>query len=293
MILEAKEIKMNFEELCVLNGVNLELIPGEITALIGRNGSGKTTLIQILSRVLNQAGGSVFIDGKDVKHHIELQENIVYLPDHFDFFKFETIKKAIDYYKIVYPKFDQEFVLREFEKHKFPLKKQLRTFSKGNLALTGLIFVIGTNARFILLDEVLDGMDVLNKEKIMKYLIDAAADNRSVLISSHQINELQGISNVAYYLTLNGKLSKISDQKNQLTKVQIVTRGEFPEDLKNEVVLRSSIGRVHTILMQGEETEWKEKLNNEEIIQYDILGVQLEDLFYWEEAGKEIKNERH
>src|SRR5699024_6158773 len=145
-----------------------ELRPGQITALIGRNGSGKTTLIEILSRVLNQREGSIFIDGKDVKDYVELQENIVYLPDRFDFFKFDTLEKAMSYYKIVYPNFDTNFIREECENHGLPMKKQLRTFSKGNLTLTGLIMVLGTKAPFVLLDEVLDGMDVLNKKEIMK-----------------------------------------------------------------------------------------------------------------------------
>ncbi len=293
MILQAENIKMNFEDLKVLQGVDLELRPGQITALIGRNGSGKTTLIEILSRVLNQREGAVYIDGIDIKKHVELQENIVYLPDRFDFFKFETLEKAMIYYKIVYPNFDSNFVREECERHGLPMKKQLRTFSKGNLTLTGLILVLATKAPFVLLDEVLDGMDVLNKKEIIKYLIDAAGDGQSILISSHQIHELQGISNVAYYLTLEGELSKIDDADKRLIKVQVVTRGKFPEDLKEDMVLINSIGRVHTLLMEEEEGHWQDKLNRKEIVQYDNLGLQLEDLFYWEQAGKEMDHERH
>lgn len=286
-MIQVENISMEFDDNKVLDQVNFHLEPSEITALVGRNGSGKTTLLNILGRTLEQKSGKIMINGVDVEKKLELQANIAYLPDQFDFFKFETIEKTMKYYKIVYPNFDIDFVLRELKRHNIDKKMTMRKLSKGNLTLAGLIIILGTGTKYILLDEVLDGMDVLNKETIMRYLIDASAEGKGILVSSHQLQELQGIATRILYLSLDGTLQEMTTKDNiALKKYQIVTKGELPQAIAKKAIIRFSIGRVHTILVEGEHADWDKIFLDHEIVQYDILPVQLEDFFFWEEGRK-------
>lgn len=291
MKLQAENLTMAYDKKQVLDDVNFTLKTGEITALVGRNGSGKTTILKILSQILKPQKGEVVIEEKPLSSNPEMKINYAYLPDRFDFFAYDTGMQAMDYYKIVYPDFDKDFVVAETEKLGLSLKENIRTFSKGNKALLGLIIALGTKAKFLFLDEILDGMDVLNKEKIITYIIDAATQGKSILVSSHQLQELQGISDRVLYLSLDGKINEVSNEKeSDIVKLQVVTKEKLPEELKDIAVIRQHIGRVYTILLK--ETEgWKSLLDTEEIVQYDKLSVHLEDLFYWEQGG-EIDNER-
>ncbi len=290
MKLKAENLTMAYDKKLVIDDISFELNTGEITSLVGRNGSGKTTILKILSQILTPQEGRVFIDEKSLSSNPESKINYAYLPDRFDFFSYNSGMQAMEYYKIVYPEFDKDFVEREAEKLGLNLKENIRTFSKGNKALLGLLIVLGTNAKFLFLDEILDGMDVLNKEKIIGYIIEAASQGKSFLLSSHQLQELQGISDRVIYLSLDGKVEEVSnDEQTQIVKLQVVAKNELPKKLKEVAIIRQQIGRVYTILLK-ETQEWEQLMNSEEIVQYDKLPVHLEDLFYWEQGGD--NNER-
>lgn len=291
MILKAENLSMAYDKKLVIDDISFKLNTGEITALVGRNGSGKTTILKILSQILDAKTGEVVIDEKPITSNPEMKVNYAYLPDRFDFFSYNTGMQAMEFYQIIYPEFDKEFVIREAEKLGLSLKNNIRTLSKGNKALLGLLIVLGTNAKFLFLDEVLDGMDVLNKEKIIGYIIGAQAKGRAILISSHQLQELQGISDRVIYLSLDGKIKEVSNEReSDIIKLQVVTKDELPKDIKEKAVIRQHIGRVYTILLK-DGNGWEEILNREEIVQYDKLPVHLEDLFYWEQGG-EMNDER-
>lgn len=287
MNLEINNISKSFEEKNVLNNINFQINPGEIAGVVGRNGSGKTTLLKIISKIIDPNSGTIKVDGVDIFENPKLIENISYLPDVFHFFKYDTPKKAMEYYQLIYPKFDKEFAQREIKKMNIPIDKQIRTLSKGNKTILGLIITLATKSQYILVDEVLDGIDVLNKEIIINYLLDAKEEKRSILIASHQLQEIQNITDNVFYLSLNGKMENVTNNhEDNFQKVQVVVRESLPTNLEKDSLIRSHIGRVYILLLKGSEEEVIKKLIREEIIQFDILPLQLEDYFYWEKGGE-------
>ena len=290
MKLKAENINMSFDKKRVLNNVSFEIESGKITALIGRNGSGKTTILKILSRILDAQSGETWIDDKNLLENPSLKENIAYLPDRFDYFNYEKGKAAIYYYETIYPDFDGNFLIDEAKKLDLSLETPIRNLSKGNKTILGLLIILATNAKIILVDEVLDGLDILNRETISRYLLDAAENGRAILVSSHQISELKGLSDKVLYLSMDGHL-KEQQEDSGYSKFQIVTKEFLPKDIEEKVIVTSKLGRVYTVLFAGDKSLFKNYLNREEIVQYDELLVQLEDLFYLE--NKEVqKNEK-
>lgn len=290
MILTSKDISKVFDGKLILDNINFTLKTGEITGLVGRNGSGKTTLIKILSKILDPISGTVLVDDVDLFKNPKLIENIAYLPDSFDFFIYDTGNKAMDYYEIIYPKFNRKFVEEEAKKINIPLDQTIRSLSKGQSTLLGLLIILGTKANILLIDEALDGMDVINKELVLQYLIVAAENDHAILISSHQLDELQGIADNILYLSIDGKVENIKDNRDKpLNKVQIVVSESIPEEILKDSLLRFQLGRVYTVLMEGPEEEILHKLIRKEIVQFDILPLKLEDYFYWEKEKENIK----
>lgn len=287
-MLQANEIVKAFDKKTVLSGVSFSLHPGEITALVGRNGSGKTTLLRILSRIIDAEQGTICINEKDVITHPELMENIAFLPDRFDYFPFDSGNRIMDYYQMIYPHFDRRFVEAEALKLGLDLKATSRSLSKGNKVLLGLIIVIATGTPYLLVDELLDGIDVLNKKKIKQYLLDVAESGRAVLISSHQLEELQGIADRILYLTMDGQLEETTGEDGNTIKVQVVVKDALPASLQRKSVEVFQMGRVHTLLLEGPLSSVLAEINGPEIVQYDILPVKLEDYFYWEQGKEKI-----
>ena len=284
MIVEVMSLYKSFGKNKVLEDVNFSLDEGKIYALVGRNGSGKTTLLKIMADIYQKDLGKINIFGKSFKEDKHIIENIAYLPDRFDYFDYSSVEKMLGYYEVIYPNFDKRFVLKELEKNNIDIKKNLRSFSKGYKNLIGLLAVIGTNAKIVLLDEILDGMDVLNKEIILSYILDLKDFGRSVLASSHELEELAKVADETLYLSKNGKLTNLQKNKEKFVKLQIVVKDELDPKILNRAVLRFKLGRVYTILIENRENLMDMIKNSESVVQFDILDPKIEDNFYWEKG---------
>lgn len=279
-MLQINDIHKSYGEKHVLNGISFSVEKGKVTSLIGRNGSGKTTMLEILSRIISQDGGFISIDDKKIDEDITLQQNIAFLPDRFDLFKYSNALRIMEFYEIIYPNFDREFVKTELTKLKISPKMDVRNLSKGQSALLGLVVILATRADYILLDEILDGIDVVNRRKVIEYVLDATAAGRAVLISSHSLDELESISDTAIYISLDGSLQAV-DQSLNLNKFQIVLKETLKEEDREKLFITGEIGRVITILTEDSFEEVQKKLKTE-IIQHDIIPVKYEDVFYYE-----------
>ena len=284
MIVEVMSLYKSFGKNKVLEDVNFSLDEGKIYALVGRNGSGKTTLLKIMADIYQKDLGKINIFGKSFKEDKHIIENIAYLPDRFDYFDYSSVEKMLGYYEVIYPNFDKRFVLKELEKNNIDIKKNLKSFSKGYKNLIGLLAVIGTNAKIVLLDEILDGMDVLNKEVILSYILDLKDFGRIVLASSHELEELAKVADETLYLSKDGKLTNLQKNKDKFVKLQIVVKDELDPKILDRAVLRFKLGRVYTILIENRENLMDSIKKNESVVQFDILDPKIEDNFYWEKG---------
>ena len=284
MIAEVMSLYKSFGKNKVLEDVNFSLDEGKIYALVGRNGSGKTTLLKIMADIYQKDLGKINIYGKSFKEDKHIIENVAYLPDRFDYFDYSSVEKMLGYYQDIYPKFDKRFVIKELEKNNIDIKKNLRSFSKGYKNLIGLLAVIGTNAKLVLLDEILDGMDVLNKELILSYILDMKDFGRTVLASSHELEELAKIADETLYISKNGKLTNLYQNKEKFVKLQVVVKDKLDPKILERAVLRFNLGRVYTILIENKENLLGNIKKNETVVQFDILDPKIEDYFYWEKG---------
>lgn len=287
MIVEVNNISKSFDKKKVLENVSFNLEEGNITGLVGRNGSGKTTLLKILAGIYNPDAGKFKINGNSLAINPKVIEHVAYLPDRFDYFNLNKVREIPEYYGILYPNFDTKFFTEELDRYGINLNQSMRNFSKGEKNLIGLITVLSSNAKVILIDEILDGMDVLNKRRITEYLLDARDRGCAVFASSHELAELGGICDNILYLSKEGKISSTSPSENKnLHKIQIVIKENLPAAIADRAVIISNIGRVYTLLINASDKELIEILNNQEIVQYDKLDVRVEDYFYLEEGAR-------
>lgn len=287
MIVEAININKSFDNKKVLKDVSLNLEKGNITGLVGRNGSGKTTLLKILAGIYNADSGKFKIDGNSLTVNPKTIEKVAYMPDRFDYFNYDKLKDIPGFYKIIYPKFDEKFFFDEIAKYNLDIDQNVRNFSKGEKNLLGLISILSTNAEVLLVDEILDGMDVINKRAIIQYLLDARDKDCAVFASSHELAGLSGICDQIYYLSKDGHLAATNaDENKNINKLQIVVKDELPEEIKGKSVIISHIGRVYNILINLDDKNLEILLKSPEVVQYDRLEMKVEDYFYMEEGAK-------
>ena len=284
MKLTIDNINKNFSKKIVLNNVSFTISSGEIVALIGRNGSGKTTLLKILSGIYSQDSGEIGIEGVDNKN---IKKQLIYIPDRFDYFKNSKIKKVCEFYKLAYENFDEQYFKTELENVKLSLTSRLSELSKGQLAIFSLILGVSCRTKFIFLDEPLDGIDVINTKVITNYILDAQSDGIGLLISSHQLNALENISDKVVYLDDGVGVSE-EVNKDEYSKYQLVYQEKVSEELRSnpDVRIVSNIGRVYVVIMRGSYEVTQEIIQDKELLQYDRLPISLEDIFLINSKGE-------
>lgn len=285
MKLTIEKINKKFLKNIVLNNVSFSVSTGEIVALVGRNGSGKTTLLKILSGIYSQDSGEIGIEGIDNKN---IKKQLIYIPDRFDYFKNSRIKKVCEFYKLAYENFDEQYFKTELEKIKLSQTSRLSELSKGQLAIFSLILGISCRTKFIFLDEPLDGIDVINIKMIVDYILDAQSDGVGLLISSHQLNALENISDKVVYLDDGVGVSE-EINKDEYSKYQLVYQEKIPEELRRNPDIRiiSNIGRVYVVIMKGSYTATHDIIQDENLLQYDKLPIVLEDIFLLNSKGED------
>ena len=285
MKLMIEKINKKFSKKIVLNNVSFTVSTGEIVALIGRNGSGKTTLLKILSGIYSQDSGEIGIEGIDNKN---IRKQLIYIPDRFDYFKNSKIKKVCEFYKLAYENFDEQYFKTELGKIKLSQTSRLSELSKGQLAIFSLILGISCRTKFVFLDEPLDGIDVINTKVITNYILDAQSDGIGLLISSHQLNALENISDKVVYLDDGVGVSE-EVNKDEYSKYQLVYQEKISEELRRnpDVRIISNIGRVYVVIMRGSYEVTQEIIQDKDLLQYDKLPIALEDIFLLNSKGED------
>jgi ABC-2 type transport system ATP-binding protein len=177
----------------VLEGVDLRIEPGQICGLLGRNAEGKTTLLKLVAGLRFTHSGSLSVFGADPgKRSPALLERMFFVPEAFELP--DVAPQAYrDRYGGFYPGFSVEqfdSCLREFEVEP---DQRLSRLSFGQRKKTLLAFAIATNCPLLLLDEPTNALDIPSKRQFRRVITSAMTDERIVIISTHQVRDLEQI----------------------------------------------------------------------------------------------------
>lgn len=201
-----------------LSNVNLELPKGKIIGLLGPNGSGKTTLIKIITNLLSQYQGEVYIDGQ--KPGVYTKSIISYLPDVNYLDEKWNGNQAIDFFKDFYQDFDENKARSLLNKLEIPVNKRFKELSKGTKEKLQLILVLSRNAKLYIFDEPIAGVDPATRDLIFDLILENYNKEASIIISTHLIAEVERILDEIVFLkngqvVLSGNAEEIRKENNK------------------------------------------------------------------------------
>ncbi len=290
-MLEMKHVTKSFDGFKALDDLNLTVPKGSIYGLVGPNGAGKSTAIRILTGVYRPTEGEVSMEGMAIYENPMTKQRIGYIPDDIFYFPSATLEDMRKYYKGMYPKFDDALFDRLYEVFNLPKKGQIRRFSKGMQKQAAFHLAICCRPDVLILDEPVDGLDPVMRRQVWSLILsDVAQHETTVLISSHNLRELEDICDHVGIMD-HGKMlleRSLADMQGNIVKLQIV--GDIPERL--EVLHESASGRLQTIIVRGKAAEVEAAVQAMDPAYYDILPLSLEEIFIYELGGVnyEVKN---
>lgn len=292
-MIEVKNLTKCFDGFKALDELSLTVPTGAVYGLVGPNGAGKSTVIRHMMGVYRPNAGEILVDGQPVYENPAVKQKMVCIPDEIYYQTADTIKDLKELYRGIYPKFDTQRFERLKEVFHLDEKKQVRRFSKGMQKQLAFWLAISCRPEILVLDEPVDGLDPVMRRQIMSIILEDVAENgTTVLVSSHNLRELEDICDHVGMMH-QGKMlleRSLSALQENMVKVQLVMEDPLPSEL--EVVHHSAVGRVQTIIARGNAEQIEETFSKYNPLLCDILPLSLEEVFIYELGGVdyEVKN---
>lgn len=297
-MIEIKNLTKKFGSTVALDNVSFSIPRGSIFGLVGSNGAGKSTILRILSGVFKPDSGNVYLDDNTPFENVKLKENIAFVSDFPYFFPASTLDSMAKYYKSIYSSWSDENY--EHFKTVFPIESNQRisTMSKGMQRQSAIILALSYMPKYIMFDEIFDGLDPVVRELVKKLLIEYVEETgATVVIASHNLRELEGFCDHIGLLHKGGILLQkdINSESLGIFRAQFILQNEEDFDkIKQslDVIKETRQGKMIEITVRGYEKEFEDIISSVDTLFFEILPLTLEELFIseMEVAGYDINN---
>ena len=263
--------------------VSIEVLPGQITGLVGTNGAGKSTTFKSILGLVKTEGGEILLDGKPVETMTNKErEKLGVVLSNASFSGWLTISDIIPVLRSMYEEFEEDYFKEQCEKMELPMKKPIKEFSTGMAAKLKVLVAISHKAELLIMDEPTSGLDVMARNEILDLLRDyMLEENRSILISSHISSDLETLCDDLYMID-GGKILmheetdvlladygvlKLTDEQYKKIEKEYVLKIKkdsnsytcltkekafFAENYPDVVIEKATIDDVFTLMIQGE-----------------------------------------
>ena len=245
-IVEAKSLTKNYGSFTALDGVDLTIPRGAISGLIGPNGAGKTTTLKALIGLCD-VDGELSVAGRDprIARH-KLMEDVCFIADVGILPKWIKVSQVIDYVEAVHPRFERKKAEKFLSTTDIPANKRIKDLSKGMVTQLHLALVMAIEVQLLVLDEPTLGLDIIYRKEFYDRLLNDFYDgNRTIIISTHQVEEIETLLSHLVFIN-KGKIvidSSMSDLSDIYTEVLVDADKVDQADALQPLYVRELLGK--------------------------------------------------
>ncbi len=192
-MIKIENLGFSYGDNVVLRNITMTLEEGRIYGLLGENGVGKTTLLTLLCGLKQPKAGEITIDGHTpYKREPSFLSDQYYLSDEVSAINMRAEEYAKSYGKF-WDKFDMGKFLEIMEIFENDASQKMNRMSFGQLKKTYISFALACNCRYIFMDEPTNGLDIPSKAQFRKAVTKYTSEDSTLLISTHQVRDLENI----------------------------------------------------------------------------------------------------
>ena len=193
-VIEARGLSKRYGRFTAVDAINLEVPAGRIVGLIGPNGAGKTSVLKAILGLTN-FDGDLKVLGKDPsKDRAALMEDVCFIADVAVLPKWARVWQLLEFTEKIHSKFNREKCEKYLKTTKVTMDHKVKQLSKGMVAQLHLAIVMAIDVKLLVLDEPTLGLDILYRKQFYTNLLnDYFDENRSILITTHQVEEVEHI----------------------------------------------------------------------------------------------------
>tara|TARA_B100000965_G_scaffold135632_1_gene112885 strand:- start:941 stop:1816 length:876 start_codon:yes stop_codon:yes gene_type:complete len=250
---KAQGIIKNYDNSRALDGINLEVRSGQVLGLIGPNGAGKSTLLQSVLGLLNTEGDLEVLGLDPRKDRHKLLQKVCSITDVAVLPKWMTVKQVLQYVDGVHPRFNLEKANSIIARTNIRTDSKIKTLSRGLIVQLHLSIVMAIDAELLVLDEPTLGLDLVYRKDFYSQLIEDYYDgNKTILISTHQVEEIEGVLSDAIFMNQGRVVMKDSIDSINERFLELRPNKESSERAKSlhPMHIRTELGR-EVLLFEG------------------------------------------
>lgn len=201
-----------------IDDLSLEIKKGNIYALLGPNGSGKSTLMKMIVGLAKPSKGVIKLDGEPINY--KARNRIAYMPTEAYFFQYMNCIDIGKYYRDFFADFNYDKYLQLLQDMDLKEKQKAKEMSSGMMAKLKIAATLSRSADLIMLDEPLNGIDIIAREKIINTIVSNITSDTAVVMSSHLVDELEKIVDYAIFIkngtcVLQGNAETLREQQGK------------------------------------------------------------------------------
>jgi len=194
LIIKARNIKKKYGKDNALSDFDLDVYAGQILGLIGPNGAGKSTFLHSVLGLVETEGNLEVLGLSPIKNRHDLLNKVCSITDVAVLPKWMKVKELLAYVDGVHPRFDLSKARSILANTNIKSNSKIKTLSRGMVVQLHLSIVMAIDAELLVLDEPTLGLDLVYRKEFYSQLIDDYFDgNKTILISTHQVEEIEGV----------------------------------------------------------------------------------------------------
>jgi ABC-2 type transport system ATP-binding protein len=261
-IITARGLHRDFGDIVAVDNIDLDLNSGTILGLIGPNGAGKTTLLRALLGLTKYNGELDVLGSSPRRERAKLMEQVCFIADTAVLPRWMTVKQLIDYSDGIHPRFNRELAESFLSTTEVTAERRVRNLSKGMTVQLHLALVMAIDAKLLILDEPTLGLDIIYRKRFFEQLLNDYFDGeRTIIISTHQVEEVQNILTDVMFMN-RGRLildCPMLDIEEQFVELHVVGDALRKAEQIPHIGTRSILGG-KAIIYEGIERELLEPL---------------------------------
>lgn len=245
-VIDIRGLVKSFGSFRALDGLDLQVRPGEVHGFLGPNGAGKSTTIRVLLGLLRRDGGEVRLLGDDPwSRAAELHRRLAYVPGDVNLWPNLTGGEVIDLLGRLRGGLDERRRAELLERFDLDPTKKGRSYSKGNRQKVALVAALSSDVELLLLDEPTSGLDPLMEAVFRDCVDEFRSEGHTVLLSSHILAEVERLCDRVSIIR-SGRLV----ETGTLAELRHLTRTSISADLASRPVGLEQLPGVHDVRVE-------------------------------------------
>lgn len=258
-IVQASGLIKRYGDFLALDGVDMTVPAGAISGLIGPNGAGKTTTLKSIIGLCD-VEGELLVAGRDPRSaRHRLMEDVCFIADVGILPRWLKVSRVLDYVEGVHPRFDRSRAEALLSTTQIPANKRVKALSKGMITQLHLAIVMAIEVSLLVLDEPTLGLDIVYRKEFYDRLLNDYYDgNRTIVISTHQVEEIEAL--LSHLLFINRGKIVLDAEMDELAQTYVEVLVE-PDQLD----AARALGPIHERKVIGKHSLTFEHVSREQL----------------------------